>query len=143
MLCGGVKGDGVFTLFFYFSYCCYSGVLWYQKGGKALCFAILNNLILLIGFSYYAFQAIAYLADILLQKYKAEKNIGIFALYMSFFPKFVSEPIERCSTFMPQLKKLENVKFRDEYRLSLAFAYILYGYFMKVAVADNLGTLRQ
>lgn len=103
-------------------------------------FEILNTLILPIGFSYYAFQAIAYLADILLQKYKAEKNIGIFALYMSFFPKFVSGPIERCSTFMPQLKKLENVKFRDEYRLSLAFAYILYGYFMKVAVADNLGT---
>lgn len=103
-------------------------------------FAILNNLILPIGFSYYAFQAIAYLADILMEKDKAEKNIGLFALYMSFFPKFVSGPIERSSAFMPQIKKLENVKFRDEYRLSLAFAYILYGYFMKVAVADNLGT---
>ncbi|WP_026668276.1 MBOAT family O-acyltransferase [Butyrivibrio sp. AE2005] len=100
-----------------------------------------SNLIIPIGFSYYAFQAIGYIVDIYNGKIRAEKNIMFFALYMSFFPKFVSGPIEREEDFVAQVKELKSVRFLDEQRMSEAFGYILYGYFLKLVVADNLGAL--
>ena len=57
-----------------------------------------------IGFSYYIFQAIAYLIDILEGKTEAEKNLLFFALYMCFFPKFISGPIEEPYALLPQIK---------------------------------------
>lgn len=60
------------------------------------------------------------------------------ACYFAFFPKLVSGPIEREQAFLPQMKKLEEVTLRDRGRLSTAFAYLLWGYFMKMVVADRL-----
>ncbi len=99
---------------------------------------ILSGLILPLGFSYYIFQAIAYLADIVTGKIKAEKNILFFALYMCFFPKFISGPIEEPGALLPQIKSLNKVYLRDDNRLSIAFPTILYGFFMKVVIADRL-----
>ncbi len=99
---------------------------------------ILSGIILPIGFSYYIFQAIAYLADILSGKIKAEKNPLFFALYMCFFPKFISGPIEEPGYLLPQIKNLNKVYLREDNRLSIAFPTILYGLFMKVVIADRL-----
>jgi D-alanyl-lipoteichoic acid acyltransferase DltB (MBOAT superfamily) len=99
---------------------------------------ILSCIILPIGFSYYIFQAIAYLADILVGKIKAEKNVLFFALYMCFFPKFISGPIEEPGNLLPQIKNLNKVYLREDNRLSIAFPTILYGFFMKVVIADRL-----
>ena len=101
---------------------------------------VFSTLILPIGFSYYSFQAIGYLVDIAGKKTHAEKNPALFALYMCYFPKFVSGPIEREEIFIPQVKDLDTVRFRARGRLSTAIAYMLYGFFMKTVVADNLGT---
>lgn len=98
-----------------------------------------TSLIIPIGFSYYMFQAMGYLIDIQKGRTKAQRNIIFFALYMCYFPKFVSGPIEREAEFSTRLQKLKEVKFRNERRMSEAFGYILYGYFMKLVVSDNLG----
>ncbi len=100
---------------------------------------VLQKLILPIGFSYYMFQAISYMISVCKGGYKAEKNIIHFMLYMCFFPKFLSGPIERPDIFIPQIKRLADVKFFDERKLSEVFAYLLYGFFMKIVVADRLG----
>ncbi len=99
---------------------------------------IFFGIILPIGFSYYIFQAIAYLADIVSGKIKAEKNLLYFALYMCFFPKFISGPIEEPGALLPQIKDLNKVYLRDDNRLTIAFPTILYGFFMKVVIADRL-----
>ncbi len=99
---------------------------------------ILQNLIMPIGFSYYIFQAIAYLADIYGGKIKAESNILFFLLYMCFFPKFVSGPIETPEDLLPQIKRLNRVQMFEDERLSVAIPNILYGFFMKTVVADRL-----
>lgn len=99
---------------------------------------IFSKLILPIGFSYYIFQAIAYLVDIRKGKTSAEKNFLFFALYMCFFPKFISGPIEEPEAFLTQVKKLNTVRLRDDNKLSIAFSTILYGFFMKTVVADRL-----
>ncbi len=99
---------------------------------------ILSGIILPIGFSYYIFQAISYLVDIGAGKIKAEKNLLFFALYMCFFPKFISGPIEEPESLLPQIKNLNKVYLRDDNKLSIAFPTILYGFFMKVVIADRL-----
>jgi len=101
--------------------------------------SVLQNLVLPMGYSYYMFQAISYLSDIRTGKNLPERNIFHFLLYMCFFPKFISGPIERADSFLSQLKKLPDVRLFDEARLSSVLAYVLYGYFMKIVVADRLG----
>lgn len=99
---------------------------------------ILSKLIMPLGFSYYIFQAIAYLVDICKGRMKAEKNILFFALYMCFFPKFISGPIEDPSSLLSQIKKLNGINLKGEHNLSIAFPTVLYGFFMKVVVADRI-----
>ncbi len=99
---------------------------------------ILKNLIMPVGFSFYIFQAIGYLMDIMWGKIHAERNFCYLGCYFAFFPKLVSGPIERGGDFLPQIKNLKNVKFWDRGRLSTAFTYMLWGYFMKMVVADRL-----
>lgn len=91
-----------------------------------------------IGISFYLFQAIGYLIDIYKERIRAEKSFLYISFYLAFFPKLVSGPIEREQEFVPQVKAIEQVKFWDRGRLSTAFSYMLWGYFMKMVVADRL-----
>ena len=103
--------------------------------------AVLPYLLMPIGFSFYLFQTISYLVDVAKGKLAAEKNFFHLGCYLAFFPRFVSGPIERAGDFLPQLSTLSDVKFPDRGRLSTAFTYILWGYFMKMVVADRLALL--
>ncbi|MCR5789283.1 MAG: hypothetical protein K6G83_05270 [Lachnospiraceae bacterium] len=100
-------------------------------------------LVLPVGFSYYAFQSVSYLADIYRGKCEAETNFFHFALYLCFFPKFLSGPIERAETFLPQVKTLRDVRLFENDRLPQAFSYLLYGFFMKTVVADRLAPVKE
>lgn len=99
---------------------------------------ILKNLVMPAGFSFYIFQAIGYLLDIMQGKIHAERNFCHLGCYFAFFPKLVSGPIERGGDLLPQIKSSKYVKFWDRGRLSTAFTYMLWGYFMKMVVADRL-----
>lgn len=99
---------------------------------------LLKNLVMPVGLSFYVFQAIGYLMDIMWGKSHAEKNFFDLSCYFAFFPKLVSGPIERSEDFLPQIKNLKGIKFWDRGRLSTAFTYMLWGYFMKMVVADRL-----
>ena len=92
-----------------------------------------------IGLSFYTFQAISYLADILLKKSKCRKNPFTYALYMMWFPKWMSGPIEREDDFALQIEKTEQVKFFDSDRIIRAMSYLLWGLFMKMVIADRIG----
>ena len=99
---------------------------------------VLSDLIMPVGLSFYLFQAIGYLADVCGGKIKAEKSFLFFSCYLAFFPKLVSGPIENARDFLPQIKALGQVTLKDRGRLSTAAAYMLWGYFMKMVVADRL-----
>lgn len=99
---------------------------------------IVGYLMIPLGLSFYTFQSISYLVDIYKKKYHAEENFIEFILYMSYFPKFVSGPIERVDDFTCQLKTVKDINFIQSGRLSIAFTYMLYGYFMKIVVADRV-----
>jgi D-alanyl-lipoteichoic acid acyltransferase DltB (MBOAT superfamily) len=67
---------------------------------------------------------------------KAERNFGIYSLYVMFFPQLVTGPIERPGNLLRQLH--EEKKF-DYDNISKGFRLIIFGLFIKMVVADNLG----
>ncbi len=92
-----------------------------------------------IGLSFYTFQAISYIADIVRGKSKHQKNPFIYALYMMWFPKWMSGPIEREDDFAGQIEKTATEKIFDFDRTIRALSYLLWGLFMKLVIADRIG----
>ncbi len=94
------------------------------------------DILLPIGISFYSFQAISYCVDIYQKKIKPECHAGHFALYLSFFPKLISGPIERGANLLPQLR--EGKPFSSSLFLS-GVQLFFWGLFKKVVIADRLG----
>ena len=57
----------------------------------------LFNILLPVGISFYTFQTMSYSIDVYRGALKAERHLGFFALYVSFFPQLVAGPIVRYS----------------------------------------------
>jgi alginate O-acetyltransferase complex protein AlgI len=94
------------------------------------------DILLPVGISFYTFQAISYCVDVYKEKIKAEPNIGIFALYLAFFPKLISGPIERGANLLPQLHQRI---FFDSGRFLSGMELFFWGVFKKMVIADRLG----
>ena len=93
------------------------------------------GLLLPAGLSFFTFSCVSYLVDVYRGKLAPERHIGRFALYIAFFPKLLAGPIERATTFLPQI--LRPVRFTPE-GVSLGLQLILWGLFKKVVIADRL-----
>lgn len=91
------------------------------------------SIILPVGISFYTFQTLSYAFDIYSGKIKAEKNIGYYALYVSFFPQLVAGPIERPENLLPQLKVSHSFSLEN---LAKGAKYMLAGFFKKIVIAD-------
>lgn len=89
-----------------------------------------------VGISFYTFMAIGYLVDVNNEEVEVEKNIGIVGTFLSFFPIVLSGPIERAGNMLPQFKNLNRSTPGD---LTAGAKMMLWGYFMKLCVADRLG----
>lgn len=92
-------------------------------------------LILPIGLSFHTFQSLSYIVEVYRGKQKAERNFGIFALYVMFYPQLVAGPIERPQNLLHQ--------FREEHRFEIdrfmsGLRLIIWGLFKKVVIADRV-----
>ena len=94
------------------------------------------KLFLPVGISFYTFMAIGYTVDVYNEEIKAERNLGIVALFLSFFPLILSGPIERAKNMLPQFKTIGNLNYD---MVVQGLKLMLWGYFMKLVVADRLG----
>jgi len=93
------------------------------------------DIIVPIGISFYTFQTISYTVDVYRGSQRATRNLIDFALYVSFFPQLLAGPIERAKSLLPQI---QGVRVLDRERLINALGLLVFGYFQKVVVADNL-----
>lgn len=89
-----------------------------------------------IGISFYTFMALGYIIDVYNEEVEVERNIGILGLFISFFPLILSGPIERSGNMLPQFHRFKPVDFGH---ISAGLKWMLWGYFMKLVVADRLG----
>lgn len=93
------------------------------------------RLFLPVGISFYTFQTFSYVIDVYRGEIKAEKHLGKYAAFVSFFPQLVAGPIERASNLLPQIKKVHKFNYIEAtYGLKL----MAWGFFKKVVIADNL-----
>ena len=93
------------------------------------------NIIAPLGLSYYTFNSIGYLVDVSHAKHDAERHLGKFALFVSFFPSIVQGPLFRYKDVGTQLGaphkfNYDNVKFGAQ--------LILWGVFKKLVIADRV-----
>lgn len=95
----------------------------------------LLNIILPVGISFYIFQAVGYVLDVYNGRIKAEKNILIYALFVSYFPQLVAGPIERSTNLLHQIKN--PVELTSD-RLREGLFFILFGLFQKIVIADRI-----
>lgn len=92
------------------------------------------GLLLPVGISFYTFQAIGYSIDVYRRDIKSENHLGVFALFISFFPQLVAGPIERASHLLPQFKEQKSFSY-ENFRNGLMI--ILFGFFLKLGLADR------
>lgn len=91
-----------------------------------------------IGISFFTFQAISYVADVMLMdKYKAEKNLLNVGLYISFFPQLIAGPIVRYDEMSEQIKNRMITMEGIEYG---SFRFI-WGFCKKILLADSMGII--
>ena len=98
------------------------------------------DILLPVGISFYIFQAVGYTIDVYRDKISAEKNILRYALFVSFFPQLVAGPIERSTNLLSQLRNVDKLKLWDAKRIQSGALVMLYGYFMKMILADRIAT---
>lgn len=91
------------------------------------------KVLLPVGISFYTFQTLSYTIDVYRGDREPERHLGIFALYVSFFPQLVAGPIERSTRLLPQF--FEKVAF-DYRRVKDGLILMAWGFFKKVVIAD-------
>jgi D-alanyl-lipoteichoic acid acyltransferase DltB (MBOAT superfamily) len=93
------------------------------------------RIILPIGISFYTFQTLSYTIDVYRGKKEAERHLGVFALYVAFFPQLVAGPIERSTRLLPQFFRKYYFDYR---RVTDGLQLMLWGFFKKLVIADRL-----
>lgn len=92
------------------------------------------DVLLPVGISFYTFQALGYIVDVYRGEIKAERNFINYALFVSFFPQLVAGPIERSKNLLTQIDTLGHRRYEN---LSKGLLYILWGFFLKLVIADR------
>lgn len=95
------------------------------------------KIIMPLGISFYTFSAISYLADVHRGKVQAMPLVDV-ALYISFFPKITSGPIQRSADFFGQISCPRNIS-KDNFLSGVQI--FCFGLFKKLVLSDRLSVL--
>ena len=92
------------------------------------------KIILPLGISFYTFSAISYLVDVKRGKTEAKDLLSV-ALYLAYFPKITSGPIQKSKDFFDQIGKKRPVGWPA---FSAGIQIFMFGLFKKIVLADRL-----
>src|SRR5258707_14662501 len=93
------------------------------------------NIILPLGISFFTFQQIAYLVDVM-RGAKVERDIVSYTLFVSFFPHLIAGPLVHHAEMIPQFKRGRTG--RSSVLAARGLAIFAAGLFKQVVIADNL-----
>ena len=125
---------GTLFLFKYFNFFTEFLSLIANKIGISL-HPITLKFLLPVGISFYTFQTLSYVIDVYQGSISAERNLGIYATFISFFPQLVAGPIERSSNLLPQLKSPRTFSYEQAME---GVRQMIWGFFKKIAIADTV-----
>jgi len=95
-------------------------------------------IVLPAGISFYTFQALSYTLDVYRGQIKVESDPVKYFAFLTFFPQLVAGPIERASFLLPQFREK---RFINESMVLRGVWFILWGFFLKVVIADYFAPL--
>ena len=106
---------------------------------------LLLHLPLPIGISFYTFEGISLLVDVLSQKNSPTASTSYVApnffqhflntsFFIAFFPHLIAGPILKAKHFYPQITP----KYVRDIPWNIVFRSLVVGYFLKMVIADNL-----
>ena len=93
------------------------------------------NIVLPLGISFFTFQQIAYLVDVM-RGVPVERDILSYGLFVSFFPHLIAGPLVHHAEMIPQFKRER--RGRSAVLAARGLAILAAGLFKKVVIADNL-----
>jgi D-alanyl-lipoteichoic acid acyltransferase DltB (MBOAT superfamily) len=96
------------------------------------------SILLPIGLSFHTFQAMSYTIEVYRGNFKAEKNFGIYSLYVMFYPQLVAGPIERPQNILHQFYEKHKFSYNN---VTNGLKLIAWGFFKKIVIGDHLGGL--
>jgi D-alanyl-lipoteichoic acid acyltransferase DltB (MBOAT superfamily) len=96
------------------------------------------SILLPIGLSFHTFQAMSYTIEVYRGNFKAERNFGIYALYVMFYPQLVAGPIERPQNLLHQFYEKH---YFDYKRVTDGLKLMAWGLFKKVIIADRIAVI--
>ena len=96
------------------------------------------DVLLPVGISFYTFQALSYTVDIYRGDLPPERNLGKYALFVSFFPQLVAGPIERSKNLITQLHEKHTFCYTE---VKNGLLLMLWGFFQKLVIADRAAIL--
>ncbi|WP_421118968.1 MBOAT family O-acyltransferase [Aquihabitans daechungensis] len=124
-----------------FAVLCAAGTLVAFKAIEALGFQNSDNLpgigaklVVPVGLSFFAFQAISYVVDVNKRTVEPTRSPIDVALYLAFFPHLLAGPIVRAAKLIPAFHAVS--RWPEANRTQEGLELILVGVFKKVALAD-------
>jgi alginate O-acetyltransferase complex protein AlgI len=91
-----------------------------------------------LGISFYTLKIMNYTIDVYRGKKAVERNLLLFGLYVAFFPQLISGPIDRSTGLLPQFHESRDF---DYDRVADGLRLMLWGFFQKLVIADNLAAV--
>jgi len=96
------------------------------------------NIILPIGLSFHTFQSLSYVIEVYRGQQKAERDFGIYSLYVMFYPQLVAGPIERPQNLLHQFHEYHAFSYDNVVK---GLRMMLWGLFKKMVIADRISQL--
>lgn len=93
-----------------------------------------------MGISYFMIMIMGYLADVYWGAYKAQKNIGKFALFVMFFPIMTSGPFLRYKEMEAELWPAEKKSFNYD-NFMFGMQRIFWGLLKKMVISERIGVM--
>jgi alginate O-acetyltransferase complex protein AlgI len=96
------------------------------------------EIILPLGISFYTFQALSYTVDVYRRELPAVRDFVQYMCFITFFPHMVAGPIQQATHFLVQFQKERTFRWDESVD---GARQMLWGFFKKMVVADNLAPL--
>jgi D-alanyl-lipoteichoic acid acyltransferase DltB (MBOAT superfamily) len=96
------------------------------------------QLLLPVGLSFHTFQSLSYVIEVYEGRQRAERDFGVYALYVMFYPQLVAGPIERPQNLLHQFREVHRFEYG---RVVAGLQLMAWGLVKKVVVADRLAEL--
>jgi D-alanyl-lipoteichoic acid acyltransferase DltB (MBOAT superfamily) len=97
-----------------------------------------TRVVLPLGISFFTLQAISYIIDTYRGITRPEKHVGIFALFIAFFPHLTAGPLARANQLLPQFYEPHSPDYE---KIVTGLQRMAWGFFKKLVIADRLALL--